>query len=653
MRDLVIDTGREMGKRARQARHYPKHKENKYLNRKFVAVDGEGINVRSGKRKGAHDYVLLAISGEKPILRRDGLHTFEILDYLWSNLDPRNLNVIYGGSYDFNCWLADFPQAVVERIYGAGKRGRGFTYAGYTVKWMKGKSFSIKKAGKTVVIYDVISFFQKSFVDACDEYLGKDWPGRETIIREKKRRGNFTWREIKSIANYNDYELETLVELCTELRSRLNGAGLRPKSWIGPGAIASALFVREGVREHMSREIPPEVAAAGRYAYAGGRFECLQYGISRNPAYEYDVNSAYPKALSLVPSLARGTWIHRGKGVNTSRPDEFALYRVRWRSAPNADPRLPGPLFVRAANGTIAYPMDGENWVWGPEVSNLRDYAELTGMRYTILESWRWSPASAHKPFGFVPALYERRKVLKAAGDGAHIGIKLALNSMYGKTAQQVGFDRRTMQPPAWHQLEWAGFVTSWCRATVFRAAMQDLDAVIAFETDALFTRRPLDLAVSERLGEFELTEFSSLTYVQSGHYYGTAWEKGEWREVQKSRGVDKGELNRMRTEQYFALPLFMRVQRAQLTRFVGAGIALAQSFEKWRRWETTEKNLHLWPMGKRVPLPEIPGEEWGRTICPVAGGMSSAYPVEWVNPDENMTELAERRESEYDYTIE
>lgn len=655
--EVAIGNAKPIGKKARDQRHYTKHKDKRikdaidyqYLSRKFVAIDGEGINVRSGKRKGAHDYVLLAISGCEPIMRRDGLRTFEVLAYLWRNLDPKNLNVIYGGSYDFNCWLADLPEDVVRSIYDGGRRGRGFNYGGFEIKWMKGKQFSIKKDGKSVVIYDVISFFQKPFIGACDEYLGKDWPGRDMIIREKQRRGNFTWREISNVSKYNTYELENLVMLCNELRTRLNGAGLRPKSWIGPGAIASALFTKEGVKAHMTRALPPEVEEASRYAYAGGRFEPPKYGISRNAAWEYDINSAYPKALSLVPSLAGGTWKYK-KFPKRAKP--FGLYRVVWSSPPTADPRLPGPLFVRAENGTISYPMSGENWVWSPEVENLPAYAEKTGLTYTLLEAWEFEPATSHKPFGFVPALYERRKVLKAAGDGAHIGIKLALNSMYGKCAQQVGWNKQTNEPPTWHQLEWAGFVTSWCRAKIMEAALQDLDAVIAFETDALFTSRPLNLPVSGRLGEWEETRFSSLTYVQSGHYYGTAWDEKaeEWVEVAKSRGVDRGEVTRETVENLLTKPLHERELSTKLTRFVGAGIALHQGFDRWRTWEQQPKLLHLYPMGKRVPYEDKP-REWSRTICPVAGGKSHAYPIEWAAPNPAMTELAERREAEYDYT--
>lgn len=625
--------------------------EARYLSRRFVGVDGEGINVRSGKRKGQHDYVLLAVSGKPPILSKDGLHTLPILNYLWESLSPEDNNVIYGGSYDFNCWVRDFPESVLRELYS----GRRVRFGAYTLKWMRGKSFSIKRGEKVVTIYDVVSFFQKPFLNACDEYLG-EYEGREVIAREKARRGDFTWRQINRIGSYNSLELELLERLCNELRARLNAVGLRPRRWIGPGAIAAALFEREHVREHMSRDIPEAVGVASRYAYAGGRFECLQYGIVRRNAYEYDVNSAYPKALSLVPSLKDGVWTHRNSRNSKIDRDAFALYRIRWNQTNREALTIPGPLHVRAANGTISYPMQGENWVWAPEAGNLAEYAELTGLDYEVMESWTMTPATSHKPFGFVPALYERRKALKAAGDGAHIGIKLALNSMYGKCAQQVGWNKKDGLPPTYHQLEWAGYVTSWCRAQVLKAAMQNLHAVIAFETDALFTSEPLSLNVSDRLGEFEQTEFRSLTYVQSGLYFGTEVVKRKeitagysvecWGEVAKSRGADRGEVARGPVEDA------MRAGRdylVKLTRFMGAGIALARNVvrSEWRTWRTEPKVLHLSPMGKRAPLSQTLADGWNETYCPVRGGMSHPFPIEWINPDPNMTELAELRESE------
>ncbi|HWV46893.1 MAG TPA: hypothetical protein VN039_12890, partial [Nitrospira sp.] len=125
--------------------------------------------------------------------------------------------------------------------------------------------------------------------------------------------------------------------------------------------------------------------------------------------------------------------------------------------------------------------------------------------------------------------------------------------------------------------------------------------------------------------------------------------KKQAWEEVAKSRGVDRGELTRERVEEYFHLPLGQRMLKAKLTRFVGIGIALSQSFARWRMWEVLTKELHLWPMGKRVPLEDRPSG-WSRTICPIVGGMSHEYPVEWINANPEMSELVERRESGYDW---
>lgn len=633
-------------KRAESATERFKANEARYLGRKFVMVDGEGLNVRTGKRAGAHDYVLLAISRKDPILSKTGLKTMECLNYLWRNLDPEDNNVIYGGSYDFNCWVRDFPEEVLRTLY----EGRRVRFGPYVLKWMKGKSFTIKREGKSVTIYDIVSFFQKPFLDACDEYLG-EYEGRDIIAREKANRGNFSWRQISTIGKYNQLELELGERLANELRLRLNAVGLRPRRWIGPGAIAAALFEREGVRAHMSRDIPSAVAEAARYAYSGGRFECVKYGISDKPAFEYDVNSAYPKALSLVASLAGGTWKHAGRGAKIEKSETFALYRVRWQQTDyDKAAVIPGPLFVRAPNGTISYPMQGENWVWQPEVENLPEYSALTGLKYSILEKWVLVPATHKRPFAFVPALYERRKALKAAGDGAHVGIKLGLNSMIGKCAQQVGWNKITGEAPTYHQLEWAGFVTSWCRAAVLKAAMQDLNAVIAFETDALFTSRKLNLPVSDRLGEWEISEFRSLTYAQSGLYFGTVWnpKKERWEEVAKSRGADRGKVTREKVETAMRAGENLPVA---LTRFMGAGVALARGLAVWRRWLTEPKVLNLSPLGKRAPLRQELAEGWNLTYCPVKGGKSSPFPIEWISPDPNMTELAELREAEVDWT--
>lgn len=654
-------------------RKTPAERDAEYLSRRIVAIDGEGLNVLRGPRRGAHDYVMLAMTDQPSIVNPDGLPTMEILDYLWENLSHEDINVIYGGSYDFNCWIADLTRDEVSELYNSDFQGKPFMYNGYALRWMRGKSFSIKRDDKTVVINDVVSFFQRPFIQACDEYLG-EYEGREILVREKARRGNFRRSELKRIGDYNNLELDLLVRLVTELRLRLHRVGLKPRRWNSPGAIAAALFDREGIKKHMNQDgIPAPVQEAARYAYAGGRFEMLKYGAVKERAYEYDINSAYPAALSHVPTLVGGTWKHWKRGNGPVPKAEFALYHVRYSNDRHPGGlTIPGPMFHRAENGTISYPLYSANWIWTPEFQVLQEYCDkIANAEYFVLEAWIYTPPSNVKPFGFIPALYKMRQALKKTGDGAHVGIKLALNSIYGKTAQQVGWRLTADGPrvPTFHQLEWAGFVTSWCRAHVLRAALQKPTAIIAFETDALFSSEPLDLPIGEGLGEWEETVFESLTYVQSGMYFGTVLKKQKdgtvkREEVIKCRGIDKGFITREMVEQKMTEPVIWdRVLEAPLTRFYGAGIALVRDFPKvWRHWLTETKNMHLFPIGKREhgscwcegsSFENTAVGMWHFTYCPIFGSHSHEYPVEWINPNEAMTELAEFRESENFYEWE
>jgi hypothetical protein len=633
----------------------------KWLSRRFVAVDGEGINVRHGAHRGEHLYIMFAISGVPPIIDEKGLSTEAILNYLWQSIKPTDIAVIYGGSYDFNMWIKDLTEDEVRHLYKSSYTSTPVIHRGYGLRWIKGKAFEISRtdeAGnkRTITINDVISFFQRPFIQACDEYLG-EYEGREELVREKAKRGNFKLAEVVAISHYNQLELVLLIQLMNELRLRLNKVGLRPRRWNSPGAIASALFSREKIKQHRNENLPDAVAEAGRYAYAGGRFELIKYGSVKERVYEYDINSAYPAALREVPSLQGGNWLHHEQHFDKVH-SLFSVWRVRFRGD-NA--RIPAPIFVRGENGTIAYPLKSENWIWNPEYRALQDYCSVVpNAEYETVECWEYVPTTPVKPFAFITALFEKRRALKAAGDGAHVGIKLGLNSLYGKLAQQVGWlpatSKHPLRVPTYHQLEWAGYATSWCRAQVLKAALLDIDSVIAFETDALFTTRPLiGIDTGSGLGQWEETVFKSLTYVQSGHYYAT---QADGKQVIKCRGIDKGFISRKAVERLLGNPESTRVLSAKLTRFYGAGIALARGLDKyWRKWLSEPKQLQLRPTGKRVhgacwcdTAGGLVINEWHNTYCPVTGGVSHEYPVDWINPNPAMTELSEFRESENFY---
>lgn len=631
--------------RASRVREVQKRRDRFYLQQPFVAWDGEGVTRTPGQKQ---DYVLLGNSVGDSITNVRYLGTEEIFEFVLDNAQPKTINVIYGAGYDWNMWFRDIDRTTLTTLYRTGS----CTWRDWWIQWRPGKRLnigSLTDKKRRVIFYDVVSFFQCAFIKACDDYLGDRFTHRDMIVRNKALRSVFTEEDLPEVKQYLDAEVENLVRLMEEMRERFYRVGLKINRWDGPAALSVAMFQEHRVKEHLHRT-PRSMSIPVRSAYYGGRFEVVRTGQVDSPVYEYDVNSAYPWALLDVPSMTGGTW----RLVDGDEPGhDFALYRVTFTGLEERY-ELPYPLPFRFESGAVAYPRVARGWYWGPEIEVARRYCERYGGTLTVHETRVFEPATQRRPFSFIRGVYAQRRALKDAGDGAHVGIKLGLNSMYGKCAQQLGWretKKGTIIPP-YHQLEWAGYVTARCRAAVFSAVLEDLSCVIAFETDAMFTTKKLDVDEGKNLGQWEYTEFTDMIYLQSGTYFAHKTDKGKITLVEKTRGVDRGEMTR--ADALHALQTGAATIPAKLTRFNGLGIALAQKFDKWLVWETMTKNVAVHPHGKRIHLPELCTRcrdgytlgIWHPTYPAPSpdGAWSLPHPIEWEEVTKTGRELARLR---------
>jgi hypothetical protein len=227
--------------------------------------------------------------------------------------------------------------------------------------------------------------------------------------------------------------------------------------------------------------------------------------------------------------------------------------------------------------------------------------------------------------------MYNKILLLKQAGNMAAEDFKLGMNSTYGKLAQQAGY--RNGRIPTYHQLLWAGQITAYTRAQLFRAAMQKPKSVIAFATDAVITTAPLKLTIGTGLGEWTADKFHGITIVQPGVY----WLKepsDDW--GAKYRGFDKGTLSREGIVECWKEG---RNFEARLTRFVGLGSALMSTdfYGHWRTWETQTRTLSLMPTGKRMGSDDtLYYDHLCDTIATPNlhedGIMSMPYPLLWID---------------------
>ena len=319
---------------------------NAYYKKEFIAYDGEGITTEDGE----HHYVLFACSDGRYIEDyENGLSDQQCFDFLieGKQLHPRGIHVIYGGSYDVNMMMKKAPHDIIEKLWSQPQ----VRYNGYKIAYRARKSLHLKKGDDSMVLYDVQTFFQKAFVKACDEYLG-EWAEREQVIEGKSNRGTFTLDQQETTRLYCFAELAVLIRLMDELRRRLDKVDLRVNIWNGPGSVATSLFKREGIKQHLEHTDPARLDATRR-GYFGGRFEVAKFGHYQGNVYEYDINSAYPAAMRYLPSLSNGTWVFNK--TKSEIQSDFSLIHVQY-SIPlreTRDEQYLGPAPFRSKAGTI------------------------------------------------------------------------------------------------------------------------------------------------------------------------------------------------------------------------------------------------------------------------------------------------------------
>lgn len=575
--------------------------------KEFIAFDGEGTSDREeplsvggpgdgsdwwlwenpkedqprgifqGYKPEPQPYVLLANSkGDRITAPPPGLTTVDCWEFILNSKVryPNSIFVGFGFNYDINQMLRNIPDEHLWHLHDTNETRIG----GYYLKWYPGKSLYIKhgRTKRSAIIYDCFAFFQKSFLATCQDYLERDDEELRIIEEGKGLRGAFRYDQLDDlIIPYNKLELSMTVRVMNRLREDFHAVGVDPSQWHGPGAVANKVYAMHDVP--ISRDIPEEVLSASQFAYAGGRFEQFRMGRCPGPIYECDIRSAYPAALATLPDLSDGVWEH----VRGYEPGTFGVYRIEYNDRSIWRDRRPQPLFCRSKNGYISYPPKVQGWYWSPEAALVPD---------SVQEGYVFRGTDA-RPFAFVEAMYEQRRILKAEGNVTQRPLKLILNSLYGKLAQTVG---ATKKAPRWHQLEYAGYVTSHCRAQIYNAIQQNPDAIIAVETDGIFSTEKLDLPYSDRLGDWELLTFDEITYIQSGLYYTTK----DGVDNARYRGMDHDE-----DGMPLGLPLEEVHKRLKWNgnnflssttmRFIGLGLGL-RTDAVWRSWERKARSIRL-----------------------------------------------------------
>lgn len=574
--------------------------------REFVGWDGEGITYAPDTPQ---SYVLFGASTGQYIVGRS-LGTYQCLTLMLGvkSANPLAIHVGFSISYDAEMILRDLSEVELKDLI----ENASIKWHGFRIEYLPKKWFQVSGGNPKVTcrIWDIWSFFGCSFIVALKKYV-PEIPQSELdrIITGKGNRGTFTTAQLESeVIPYWKTELTYIVLLANRLRELLSQAGLFPRMWHGPAAVANYLNKANNTKEFMCADLPYSVLVASQYGYAAGRVEQYKCGMANTQVYKYDLRSAYPAAMTLCPDLNH-KWVHR-EAESITDIQSFALYYVDFDSMSSSRAFSPQPLFHRTKDSYITFPRLTSGWYWGPEAEN----ALSTGCA-RITAAWEMDLTNAYYPFeSWVTEMYEKRRAFKRDKIPAEWAIKLGLNSLYGKTAQRAGYER-AHRIPEWHQLEWAGFITSFTRARMYRAAILAGDSIFGMETDAIFTTLPVDgLDIGESLGQWDYETYQNALYLQTGVYW-TQGHDGEWKS--KFRGMDKETLDLPKALDYLSTTSLnvansdqyelQKMEGMTRTRFVGSRAAIhVGRMEDWRKWKTDPVKLTVGKSYKRIHVPQL-----------------------------------------------
>ena len=447
--------------------------------------------------------------------------TFENVARFLMRYDEGYYVFLHNVGFDAECILKLIPAEVLKGQYVSGGDLK-FDYAGYTIHYIEKKQFSIKRGQHTVACYDTMQFYDNvRLTKAYQENIGKPLDSKYLAMKDSRNHFSLRYfeRNKKQIREYCIKDCVLAKELGEHFVSTFQKQfGFLPRRWTSSGYLAEKVLINNGISIPYFHDLPYEVQELAWQSFYGGRFELIMRGHI-GKCWLYDINSAYPYALTMLPDLTMGMWLSSKK-----IDPEAAVGFFHIRAHIDYSVKI-APFPFRAKDGRITYPVgDFETFVTLEEL-NAVDGDEI--IQYRILASQQFIPSKdCFYPFkDFIEENYYKRLELKKKKDPLERAIKVVLNSIYGKTAQRVNNVMGNIFNPAI-----AAYITGYARAQLYRfVRVYDIEKdVVAFATDSVAVTKELSGLDSEALGEMKLDKHADdVIYLSNGFYrFNGTWKQ-------------------------------------------------------------------------------------------------------------------------------
>lgn len=353
----------------------------------------------------------------------------EFLNLTWNQRTRSAVNFFFNLNFDFASLVKYTGKDCLEDLAQNGI----CIFEDWIMKWIPGKAWTLSKRDSqkfkkgSLKFFDIAQFYNTSLKKAAP------------LVGEEKL--EFETSKIDyNLYLTNDEYRDNLVKyakvdarICRKLGERLFRAVntiVPVREFYSTASIAQTYFLSQ-LTEKL-RMAPNKVLEYALNSYGGGRFELVKRGHF-DKVYEIDINSAYPKEMSMLVATdtPTGKWEFIEDGGSFNPNSIYGFYEV---SCKTYDYIL-SPLIYRDKM-LLTYP-HGKHKTF-IELSELKVIEKL-GFPYRIHGGYEYHDTNPTYPFNFINRLYQERTRLKNEGkDDLQYVYKIIMNSAYGKTIQMV-----------------------------------------------------------------------------------------------------------------------------------------------------------------------------------------------------------------------
>lgn len=362
------------------------------------------------------------------------------------------------------------------------------------------------ESNQRIDIHDTGSAFVGGLETAIDKWKPtlsdeqRDWIAKGKKARQYAFPG---WSD-RDFAAYSEAECVAHARMCHKLLDTIRTAAkvkVSPDRLFGSGSIAEATLsyygapTRKDTQETLDSVRGIAIDAIAEMTYFGGLIDTPVIGLLSQPVDSGDINSAYPSAMIHLPCMrtGHGHWEeHDGlaEGVIGHSLVSWNICRKRRKTST-------GPFQIRSALGSVFTPESGD-MVWVTLVE-----AQTGKKRFksnvTVHKSVVWvQDCDCPNPLYFLKDLYDARLAIRCqmatlvAGspewqelNAQQEAIKLVINSVYGKLAQQYPNRGR------FTNLHYAAYITGRTRSMVRERSWwhEDQGGIVVYQhTDSVKT---------------------------------------------------------------------------------------------------------------------------------------------------------------------